>query len=187
MTGSDQELGVDLLAVADSKTEGIGRRWNGAKALDGRIADLHGRIKTMRYRHQPVRRVHIPKGKGKTRPIGISSVEDKLVQGAIREVLEAVYEPTFYERSYGFRPGRGPHDAVRTLKYPDRRVCRKWCYRFLRAWRALPVLRSLSVRLLHYGTRPRLTLENGFPSSAVLRRLALAVRPMRVGRCGDHR
>lgn len=83
--------------------------------LDGRIADLHGRMKTMRYRHQPVRRVHIPKGQGKTRPIGISSVEDKIVQGAMREVLEAVYEPIFYERSYGFRPGRGPHDAVRTL------------------------------------------------------------------------
>jgi len=83
--------------------------------LDSRIADLHGRMKTMRYRHQPVRRVHIPKGKGKTRPIGVSSVEDKIVQGAIREVMEAVYEPIFYDRSYGFRPGRGAHDALRTL------------------------------------------------------------------------
>jgi RNA-directed DNA polymerase len=59
--------------------------------------------------------VHIPKEKGKTRPIGISSVEDKIVQGAVREVLEAVYEPLFHERSYGFRPGRNAHDAMRTL------------------------------------------------------------------------
>lgn len=59
--------------------------------------------------------MHIPKGKGKTRPIGISSVEDKIVQGAVREVLEAVYEPIFYDGSYGFRPGRSAHDALRTL------------------------------------------------------------------------
>jgi len=83
--------------------------------LDRRVADLHGRMKTMRYRHQPLRRVHIPKGKDKTRPIGISSVEDKIVQGAVREVLEAVYEPIFHERSYGFRPGRSAHDAMRFL------------------------------------------------------------------------
>src|SRR5262245_20302549 len=59
--------------------------------LERNVADLHGRMKTRHYRHQPLRRVHIPKEKGRTRPIGISSVEDKIVQGAIREVLEAVY------------------------------------------------------------------------------------------------
>src|SRR5262245_39017373 len=75
--------------------------------LDNNIADLHARMKAMRYRHQPLRRVHIPKEKGKTRPIGISSVEDKIVQGALREVLEAVYEPVFSDSSYGFRPGGG--------------------------------------------------------------------------------
>ena len=58
--------------------------------LESNVADLHSRMKTMRYGHQPLRRVHIPKEKGKTRPIGISSVEDKIVQGAVREVLEAV-------------------------------------------------------------------------------------------------
>jgi len=83
--------------------------------LKGNVACLHDRMKTMRYRHQPLRRVHIPKGKGATRPIGISSVEDKVVQGAIREVLEAVYEPIFYNGSYGFRPGRSAHDALRSL------------------------------------------------------------------------
>ena len=65
-------------------------------------------MKSMRYRHQPIRRVHIPKGQGQTRPIGISAFEDKLVQDAVREVLEAVYEQDFLDCSYGFRPGAGP-------------------------------------------------------------------------------
>jgi len=85
------------------------------EALERNVADLHGRMKAMRYRHQPVLRVHIPKEQGKTRPIGISSVEDKIVQGAVRDVLEAVYEPIFSDRSYGFRPDRSAHDALRTL------------------------------------------------------------------------
>jgi group II intron reverse transcriptase/maturase len=59
--------------------------------------------------------VHIPKEGSKTRPIGISTVEDKIVQGALREVMEAVYEQDFLECSYGFRPGRSAHDAIRTL------------------------------------------------------------------------
>jgi group II intron reverse transcriptase/maturase len=94
--------------------DGVTKEQYGEK-LESNVADLHGRMKTMRYRHQALRRVHIPKGKGRTRPIGISSVEDKIVQGAVREVLEAVYEPIFHDRSYGFRPGRSAHDALRTL------------------------------------------------------------------------
>jgi group II intron reverse transcriptase/maturase len=84
--------------------------------LEANLEDLHTRLKAKRYRHQPIRRVHIPKAQGKTRPIGISAFEDKLVQDAVREVLEAIYEQDFRDCSYGFRPGRNAHGAVRTLK-----------------------------------------------------------------------
>jgi RNA-directed DNA polymerase len=89
--------------------------------LESNLQDLHQRLRTMRWRHQPLRRVHIPKeGKpGRTRPIGISCFEDKLVQGALGEVLAAVYEQDFRDCSYGFRRGRSAHDALRALN----RVC----------------------------------------------------------------
>jgi RNA-directed DNA polymerase len=83
--------------------------------LESNVRDLHQRLKTMRWRHQPIRRVHIPKGDGKSRPIGISALEDKIVQGALLEVLELIYEPLFKDYSYGFRKGRSAHDALRAL------------------------------------------------------------------------
>jgi len=89
--------------------------------LEANLQDLHQRMKSMRYRHQPIRRVHIPKDGGKTRPIGISAVEDKVVQGALRELLEAIYEQDFLDCSYGFRPGRSPHDALRAFNGAVRR------------------------------------------------------------------
>jgi group II intron reverse transcriptase/maturase len=79
------------------------------------LQDVHERLRTKRYRHQPIRRVHIPKERGRKRPIGISAIEDKVVQNALREVLEAIYEQDFLDCSYGFRPGRSAHDAVRAL------------------------------------------------------------------------
>jgi RNA-directed DNA polymerase len=83
--------------------------------LERNLRDLHERMKAKRYRHQPIRRVHIPKGQGKTRPIGIATFEDKLVQDVVREVLEAIYEQDFLDCSHGFRPKRSAHDAIRTL------------------------------------------------------------------------
>jgi group II intron reverse transcriptase/maturase len=83
--------------------------------LDRNVHDLHERLRTLRWRHRPIRRVHIPKANGKMRPIGISTVEDKIVQDALREILEAVYEPIFRGCSFGFRRGRSAHDALRSL------------------------------------------------------------------------
>jgi RNA-directed DNA polymerase len=85
------------------------------QGLGERLEDLHGRLRTKRYRHQAIRRVHIPKEAGTTRPIGVSTIEDKVVQEALREVLQAVYEPVFLDCSYGFRPKRSAHDALRSL------------------------------------------------------------------------
>lgn len=83
--------------------------------LESNLQDLHRRLKTMRYRHQQIRRVYIEKEGGKQRPIGISCLEDKVVQDALRELLEAIYEQDFLDCSYGFRPGRSAHDALRAL------------------------------------------------------------------------
>jgi retron-type reverse transcriptase len=83
--------------------------------LQENLENLHERLKAKQYRHQPIRRVHIPKDNGKTRPIGISAFEDRVVQDAIREVLQAIYEQDFLDCSHGFRPGRNAHDAIRAL------------------------------------------------------------------------
>ncbi|MGH7429557.1 MAG: reverse transcriptase domain-containing protein, partial [Candidatus Methylomirabilaceae bacterium] len=91
------------------------------RALGANLADLHERLKSKQYRHRPLRRGRVPKGRGQWRPIGISAFEDKIVQDAVREVLEAVYEQDFLDCSYGFRPKRSAHDAIRAL---DRAVHR---------------------------------------------------------------
>lgn len=85
------------------------------QSLGNNLRALHERLRTQRWRHQPIRRVHIPKEPGKTRPLGISALEDKIVQDAIREVLEAIYEQDFLDCSFGFRPARSAHDAIRAV------------------------------------------------------------------------
>jgi RNA-directed DNA polymerase len=83
--------------------------------LEPRLRDLHARVQRGAYRPQPSRRTFIPKADGKQRPLAITALEDKIVQGATVMVLNAIYEGDFCGFSYGFRPGRGPHDALDAL------------------------------------------------------------------------
>lgn len=116
-------IDIDLLREAYRRT-----RKNGATGVDGQTAaeyesnldenlsSLLDRFKTGTYRAPPVRRAHIPKGDGKTRPIGIPTIEDKVLQRAVAMVVEAIYEQDFKDFSWGFRPGRRMHDALAGLR-----------------------------------------------------------------------
>jgi len=93
-----------------------GMTWQDYEAdLEPRLEDLHIRVQRGAYRPQPSRRTYIPKADGKQRPLAIAALEDKIVQGATVLVLNAIYEGDFCGFSYGFRPGRGPHDALDAL------------------------------------------------------------------------
>ena len=83
--------------------------------LEANLEELSLRLKRGAYRAKPVRRVLIPKPDGRQRPLGVTALEDKVVQRALVEVLEQVYEADFLGFSYGFRPGRSPHDALDAL------------------------------------------------------------------------
>lgn len=86
-----------------------------AENLDERIEDLSSRLARGAYRAKPTRRVYIPKQNGERRPLGIPALEDKIVQKVTVEILNAIYEPAFLGFSYGFRPGRSPHNALDAL------------------------------------------------------------------------
>jgi group II intron reverse transcriptase/maturase len=85
--------------------------------LEENLQALHQKLHRMAYRPQPVRRVDIPKEDGTLRPLGISCTADKIVQEMMRRILEAIYEPVFLDTSYGYRPGRNCHDALRRLNH----------------------------------------------------------------------
>ncbi|MCL6595687.1 MAG: group II intron reverse transcriptase/maturase [Firmicutes bacterium] len=98
--------GVDRVSMT-----GYGRN------LDDNVADLVDRMKRRAYDAPPVRRVYIPKtGSDKLRPLGIPAVEDRLLQAAVARLLSAIYEPIFRDSSFGFRPGRSAHDALRRVR-----------------------------------------------------------------------
>jgi RNA-directed DNA polymerase len=87
-----------------------------AAHLDENLRDLHERLRSGRYQAAPVERVWIEKDDGGQRPIGKPTFEDKIVQRAVAMLLEAIYEQDFYDGSYGFRPGRSPHEALQELR-----------------------------------------------------------------------
>src|SRR6266478_6334930 len=106
-----------FLALKRDAAPGVdGTRWREYEAdPEPRLADLHGRVHRGAYRPQPSRRTYIPKADGRERPLAIAALEDKIVQGAPVLVRAAIYEEDFLGFSYGFRPGRGPHDALDAL------------------------------------------------------------------------
>jgi retron-type reverse transcriptase len=95
-------------AISPKAAPGVdGVTWEAyGQDLEGNLRDLHARLHSGRYRVKPSRRVHIPKADGRLRPLGVASLEDKIVQRAVVEVLNAIYEVDFRGFSYGFRPGR---------------------------------------------------------------------------------
>jgi len=103
-TRKDGAPGVDGQTAADFERD-----------LEGNLQQLLDDAKSGRYRAPPVRRVLIPKPGG-TRPIGVPTFEDKVLQRAVVMLLEPVYEQSLYEHSYGFRPGRSAHDAFAALQ-----------------------------------------------------------------------
>ena len=94
--------------------------------LEGRLADLHSRVQRGAYRAKPSRRVYIPKADGRQRPLGVAALEDKIVQQAVVTILNQIYEVDFKGFSYGFRPGRSPHQALDALSVGIHRKRVKW-------------------------------------------------------------
>jgi RNA-directed DNA polymerase len=94
--------------------------------LEDRLTDLHGRVHRGAYRATPSRRVYIEKADGRQRPLGIAALEDKIVQQAVVTVLNQIYEADFKGFSYGFRPGRSPHQALDALTVGIQRKRVNW-------------------------------------------------------------
>ncbi len=112
-----ERLEVAYRAIRPGAAPGVdGVTWgNYGQGLEENLRDLHARVQRGAYRARPSRRVFIPKPGGRLRPLGVAALEDKVLQRAVVEVLNAVYEEDFLGFSYGFRPGRSPHDALDAL------------------------------------------------------------------------
>ena len=114
----DKEMLIQCHAKMDGRKavgiDGISKEDYGTN-LNENLEDLMRRMKRNAYKPKPARRVEIPKDNGKTRPLSIYCYEDKLVQEALREILEAIFEPLFYDAMMGFRPKRGCHQALQKL------------------------------------------------------------------------
>jgi len=112
---NEESLKAEHLKQARRKARGVDgvTKDEYGENLESNIADLMKRMKAFQYKPQPVRRTYIPKINGKMRPLGIPSYEDKLVQGAMAGMLTEIYEERFSDSSYGYRPGRSAHDAIR--------------------------------------------------------------------------
>src|SRR6266403_2043599 len=110
-------LRAAFLALKKDAAPGVdGETWRHyEQALEANLQDLSERLKRGAYRAKPVRRVYIPKADGRQRPLGVPALEDKIVQRAAVEVLNAIYETDFLDFSYGFRPGRSQHQALDAL------------------------------------------------------------------------
>jgi retron-type reverse transcriptase len=104
-------------AISPNAAAGVdGITWRDyGRDLEANLLDLHARVHRGAYRARPTRRVFIPKADGRLRPLGVASLEDKILQRAVVEVLNAIYEEDFLGFSYGFRPGRSPHDSLDAL------------------------------------------------------------------------
>jgi RNA-directed DNA polymerase len=112
-------LRAAFLALARDAAPGVdGVTWAAyGEDIDDKLADLHRRVQSGAYRALPSRRRYIPKVDGKQRPLGIAAMEDKIVQAVVKAILTPIYEAEFLGFSYGFRPGRGQHDALDALAY----------------------------------------------------------------------
>jgi RNA-directed DNA polymerase len=173
----DRAPGVDGVTVREYEVD-----------LEERLLDLVARLKSWRYRPQPVRRVYIPKPKGGKRPLGIPAVEDKVVQMALKRILEAIFEVDFLDVSFGFRPKRGCHQALRVVdeavmtrpvsyivdidieKFFDT-VDHKWLMRCLRERVSDPKLLRLVGRFLRAGVLEEgryYEVDRGTPQGGVL-------------------
>ena len=117
-----------FLALKRRAAPGVdGVTWQDYEAkLEDNLRELHTRVQRGTYRAQPVRRRFIPKADGKQRPLGITALEDKIVQRAVVTVLNAIYEADFLGFSYGFRPGRSQHDALDALAVGIRAARVNW-------------------------------------------------------------